>query len=56
MTYLDIIALVIVAALTEQSVSDDSTSIEHVKHRVGVLIVSAAQHSHVQVIPWRGMQ
>lgn len=56
MTYLDIIALVVVAALTEQSVSDDTTSVEHVEHRVRVLIVSKAQHSHTQDIPWRGMQ
>jgi hypothetical protein len=56
LAYLNIVALVVVAALTEQSVSDDSTSIEHVKHRVGVLIVSKAQHSDVQDEPWRGRQ
>jgi hypothetical protein len=56
MPYLDIVALVVVATLTEQSVSDDSTSIEHVEHGVGVLIVSKAQYSNVQDIPWRGMQ
>ena len=56
MTNLDVVALVVVAALTEQSVSDDSTSVEHVEHGVGVLIVSEAQLSHVQALPWRGMQ
>jgi hypothetical protein len=55
-TYLDIIALVVVAALTEQSVSDNTTSIEHVKHRIGVLIVSKSQYSYVQDLPWRGRQ
>ena len=56
MTNLDIVALVVVAALTEQSVSDDSTSVEHVEHGVGVLKVSEARHSLVQDLPWRGMQ
>lgn len=40
MTHLDVVALVVVAALTEQSMSYDTTSIEHVKHGVGVLFVS----------------
>ena len=34
----------VVAALTEQSVSDDTTSIEHVEHGVGVLNVSKAHY------------
>ena len=41
-TNLDVVALVVVAALTEQSVSYDTTSIEHVKHGVGVLSISTA--------------
>jgi hypothetical protein len=55
-TYLDIVALVVVAALSEQSVSDNTTSIEHVKHGVGVLIVSKAQSSYVRNLPWKERQ
>ena len=44
MTHFYIVALVVVATLTEQSVSDDTTSIEHVEHGVGVLDVSKAQY------------
>jgi hypothetical protein len=55
-TYLDVIALVVVAALTEQSVSDNTTSIEHVEHGVGVLIVSKTRQSIAQDTPWRGRQ
>lgn len=34
---LDVVALVIVAALSEKSVSHDAIGIQHVKHRVGIL-------------------
>jgi hypothetical protein len=40
MTHLDIVALVVVAALPEKSVSHNSTYIEHVEDRVGILNVS----------------
>jgi hypothetical protein len=56
MTYLDIVAFVVVAALSEQSMSDNSTSVEHIKYGIGVLVVSKIRQSTVQDIPWRGMQ
>lgn len=36
--YLDIIALVVVAALPEQSMSDDAMDIEFIKHRISILV------------------
>jgi hypothetical protein len=40
MTHLDIVALVVVAALSEKSVPHNSTHVEHVEHRIGILNVS----------------
>lgn len=36
-THLDVIALVVVAALAEQAVFDDAVHVEHVEHRIRVL-------------------
>lgn len=37
MTYLDVIALVVVATLSEQTMSNDSASVEHVEYGIGIL-------------------
>jgi hypothetical protein len=36
-THLDVVALVVVAALAEEAVADDAVDVEHVEHRVGIL-------------------
>ena len=39
-TYLDVVAFVVVATLSEQTVSNDPTSVEHVKYGIGILMIS----------------
>lgn len=36
--YLDIIALVVIAALSEESMGNDTVDVQFIKHRIGVLV------------------